>query len=72
MNNIKVDIASIPPVTKNDGVHEFVIRDDKDKAVAYISVTGDTLLVSTEGWSDFTVDNIGDRKPIQQSEVPSL
>ena len=54
-NRIKADIKS------GDQPLEFVIRDDSDVAIAYVSVTGDTLLVSTEGWSDFTVNNISDK-----------
>ena len=44
----------INPVT----IKSLAIRDSKGTVIAYISVAGNNLMVSTEGWSDCTVEDI--------------
>ena len=41
-----------------DTIKSLAVKDSKGKVIAYISVSGRNLMVSTEGWSDCTVEDI--------------
>tara|TARA_B100000809_G_scaffold90654_1_gene89196 strand:+ start:980 stop:1171 length:192 start_codon:yes stop_codon:yes gene_type:complete len=51
-------MKKIRMVIKPDTIKSLAVRDSKGTVIAYISISGPHLMVSTEGWSDCTVEDI--------------
>ena len=51
-------MKKIRMVIRPDTIKSLAVKDSKGKVIAYISVSGRNLMVSTEGWSDCTVEDI--------------
>ena len=54
----RMKMKKIRMIIKPDTIKSLAVKDSKGTPIAYISVSGKNLMISTEGWSDCTVEDI--------------